>query len=90
MVCRDEPGALRRGLTYSTFRRHDVELARTARGAGAVPATVRHVRPHGAVVRLELEPGVCWDDVTTTSLVPILITPRRQPVHQNSSRFKYS
>jgi sulfate/thiosulfate transport system ATP-binding protein len=36
-------------------RPHDVELARTARSAGAVPATVRHVRAHGAVVRLELD-----------------------------------
>jgi len=36
-------------------RPHDVELARTAQGAGAVPATVRHVRPRGAVVHLELD-----------------------------------
>jgi len=36
-------------------RPHDVELARTAEGPGAVLATVRHVRPFGAVVRVELE-----------------------------------
>jgi sulfate transport system ATP-binding protein len=36
-------------------RPHDVELARTAQGAGAVPATVRTVRPYGAIVRLELD-----------------------------------
>jgi sulfate/thiosulfate transport system ATP-binding protein len=36
-------------------RPHDVELARTAQSDNSVPATVRHVRPHGAVVRLELD-----------------------------------
>jgi sulfate transport system ATP-binding protein len=36
-------------------RPHDVELARTAQGEGAVLATVRHVRPFGAVVRVELD-----------------------------------
>jgi len=36
-------------------RPHDVELARTPDGPGAVLATVRHVRPFGAVVRVELE-----------------------------------
>jgi sulfate transport system ATP-binding protein len=36
-------------------RPHDVELARTPEGAGAVLATVRHVRPFGAVVRVELD-----------------------------------
>jgi len=37
------------------LRPHDVELARTAQGAGAVLATVRHLRPFGAVVRVELD-----------------------------------
>ena len=36
-------------------RPHDVEVARTAQGASAVLATVRHVRPFGAVVRVELD-----------------------------------
>jgi sulfate transport system ATP-binding protein len=36
-------------------RPHDVELARTAHET-SVPATVRHVRTWGAVVRLELDP----------------------------------
>ena len=36
-------------------RPHDVELTLTEPGAGAVPATVRHVRRHGAVVRLALD-----------------------------------
>jgi sulfate/thiosulfate transport system ATP-binding protein len=43
-------------------RPHDVELARTAPSAGAVLATVRHVRAHGAVVRLELD---CLDEAQT-------------------------
>ena len=36
-------------------RPHDVELTLTEPGGGAVPATVRHVRRHGAVVRLALD-----------------------------------
>jgi len=36
-------------------RPHDVELALTPNGGSAIPAAVRHVRPRGAVVRLELD-----------------------------------
>jgi sulfate transport system ATP-binding protein len=36
-------------------RPHDVELDRSAQGASAIAATVRQVRPRGAVVRLELD-----------------------------------
>ena len=36
-------------------RPHDVELALAPNGTSAIPATVRHVRSRGAVVRLELD-----------------------------------
>jgi sulfate transport system ATP-binding protein len=36
-------------------RPHDVVLSRTNAGNGAIPVTVRHIRPSGAVVRLELD-----------------------------------
>ena len=36
-------------------RPHDVDVARTAQGASAVLAEVRHIRPFGAVVRVELD-----------------------------------
>jgi sulfate transport system ATP-binding protein len=36
-------------------RPHDIELSRTARGDGAIPVTVRRIRPLGAIVRLELD-----------------------------------
>lgn len=36
-------------------RPHDLELSRTATRDAGYAATIRHVRPHGAAVRLELE-----------------------------------